>query len=164
MEMTATAHRAAAKWGGLFIAGAFLLDQVTKSLAMQFAGALTTGIEVLPFFNLVLLRNTGVTFGMFAGNSLGQWPVILFTAAVIAALGVWLSRSTDVRQSAAIGAIIGGGLGNLLDRFRHGGVTDFLDFHYASHHWPAFNLADTVIVIAVATLILSNTAKHRPQF
>lgn len=159
--MTAVASRAAVQWGGLFIVGAFALDQVTKALAMSSAKALTVGIDVFPFFNLVLTRNTGVTFGMFAGQSLGQWPVILFTGAVVAVLSVWLSRASDPRQTAALGAIIGGALGNILDRFRLGGVTDFLDFHLSGYHWPAFNLADTAIVCGVATLILTEATENR---
>ena len=161
--MTAMARRVAVRWGGLFIVGAFALDQTTKALAMASAKALTVGIDVLPFFKLVLTRNTGVTFGMFAGQSLGQWPVILFTGAVVAVLSAWLSRTSDARQAAALGAIIGGALGNILDRFRLGGVTDFLDFYYAGHHWPAFNLADTAIVIGVAALILTEAAKKQPR-
>lgn len=159
--MTAVASRAAVQWGGLFIVGAFALDQMTKALAMSSAKALTVGIDVLPFFNIVLTRNTGVTFGMFAGQSLGQWPVILFTGAVVAVLSAWLSRASDPRQTAALGAIIGGALGNILDRFRLGGVTDFLDFHLSGYHWPAFNLADTAIVCGVATLILTEATENR---
>lgn len=159
--MTAMASRAAIQWGGPFIVGAFALDQATKALAMRSANVLTAGIEVLPFFNLVLGRNTGVTFGMFAGQALGQRPVILFTGAVVVALSVWLSRTSNARQAAALGAIIGGALGNILDRFRLGGVTDFLDFHLAGYHWPAFNFADTAIVIGVATLILTEAAEKK---
>ena len=154
-------HRAAAQWGSLLIAGAFVLDQATKALAMASGEALTPGIEVLPFFNLVLTRNTGVTFGMFAGQALGQWPLILFTGAVVAVLIVWLTRAYNARQAAALGAIIGGALGNIPDRFRLGGVTDFLDFHLAGYHWPAFNFADTAIVIGVATLILTETVEKQ---
>ena len=160
--MTATA-RAPVQWGGMFIVGAFALDQATKALAMGSAETLTVGIDVLPFFSLVLTRNAGMTFGMFAGQSLGQWPVILFTGAVAAVLSVWLSRASNARQAAALGAIIGGALGNILDRFRLGGVTDFLDFHLAGNHWPAFNFADTAIVIGVATLILTEGAEKQPR-
>ena len=161
--MTAIARRAAVRWGGLFIVGAFALDQTTKALAMASGEALTRGIEVLPFFKLVLTRNTGVTFGVFAGQSFGQWPLILFTGAIVAVLSVWLSRASNVRQAAALGAIIGGALGNILDRFRLGGVTDFLDFHLRGYHWPAFNLADTAIVIGVATLILTEVVGKQPR-
>lgn len=161
--MTAMAPRAAVQRGGLFIAGAFALDQTTKALAMASAKALTAGIDVLPFFNLVLTRNTGVTFGMFAGQSLGQWPFLLVTGAIVAVLSVLLSRACDPRQAAALGAIIGGALGNILDRFRLGGVTDFLDFHLSGYHWPAFNLADAAIVCGVATLILAEATEKRPR-
>ena len=163
MAITAAGGRAAAQWGSLSIAGAFMLDQLTKALAMASGEALTRGIEVVPFFNLVLLRNTGVTFGMFAGQALGQWPFILFTGAVVVALSVWLSRTSNARQTASLGAIIGGALGNILDRFRFGGVTDFLDFHLAGYHWPAFNFADTAIVIGVATLILTEAVAKQPR-
>lgn len=161
--MTRSTRRMVTKWGGYFIVGAFALDQTTKALAMGSATALMAGINVLPFFNLVLTRNTGVTFGLFAGQSLGQWPVILITGAVAVVLGIWLSQATNSRQAAALGAIIGGALGNILDRFRLEGVTDFLDFHLASYHWPAFNLADTAIVIGVAALMLTDTVTRQPQ-
>lgn len=143
----------AIKWGGTFIIGAFVLDQATKAMILASRDALSAGIEIFPFFNLVLLRNTGVSFGLFA--SYGQWPVILLTGAVVGALAAWLVRMTSPRSAAATGAIIGGALGNIVDRFRHGGVTDFLDFHYAGYHWPAFNLADAAIVLGAATLVLA---------
>ena len=152
-----TAHRASVQWGGAFIIGAFALDQATKALAVASKEALVAGIEVFPFFTLVFLRNTGVSFGIFSGH--GQWPVISFTVTVVAAMAIWLIRMTDPRQAAAIGAVIGGALGNIIDRFRRGGVTDFLDFHYSGYHWPAFNLADAAIFLGAATLVMTRDDK-----
>lgn len=141
---------------------ALAIDQASKAAALRFEDALSSGIELLPVMNLVLVRNTGVSFGLLAAPpELGQWPVILLTAAIIAGLAVWLSRISDRRQAAAIGTIIGGGLGNVIDRLLHGGVTDFLDFHYAGLHWPAFNLADTFIVLGVLALLVTSARPKR---
>jgi signal peptidase II len=141
-------------WGAAFAGAAFTLDQTTKGIALASRETLAAGVDVLPFMSFVLVRNTGVSFGLFASGP-GQWPLIFLTAAIIVGLSVWLIRTRQTRQAAAIGAIIGAALGNLADRLRHGGVTDFLDFHYGSHHWPAFNLADSVIFLGAVALVLT---------
>ncbi|MCP5933988.1 signal peptidase II, partial [Klebsiella pneumoniae] len=84
----------------------------------------------------------------------GRWLLILLTGAVTAGLLVWLTRVQSRLQAAALGLVIGGALGNLVDRLRHGAVTDFLDFHVQGYHWPAFNLADSGIVLGVALLLI----------
>lgn len=76
-------------------------------------------------------------------------------SAVTAGLLVWLAR-VQSRLQAALGLVIGGALGNLLDRLRHGAVTDFLDFHFQDYHWPAFNLADSGIVLGVFLLLIND--------
>lgn len=148
------------RWGVLFAGGAFALDQSTKALALAFEGALSSGIEVLPFFRLVLVRNTGVSFGLLQDGP-GQWPLILLTGTITLALCIWLVRIKERREAIAIGAIIGAALANLTDRVRHGAVTDFLDLHYGGHHWPAFNLADSMIFLAVASLLLGSIRAPR---
>lgn len=143
---------------------AFAIDQTTKAAALAAAPILTDGIEVLPFFNLVLVKNRGVTFGMFAtGHPVGQWVLILFTAVITAGVMVWLTRVRSRIQAAALGLIGGGALGNLMDRLRHGAVTDFLDFHIQHYHWPAFNLADTSIVIGAALLFIKSSMPASPS-
>lgn len=81
------------------------------------------------------------------------WLLILLTGAVTAGLLVWLVRVQNRLQAAALGLVIGGALGNLVDRLRHGAVTDFLNFHFQGYHWPAFNLADSGIVLGVLLLL-----------
>ena len=104
------------------------------------------GIEILPFFDLVLVHNRGVTFGLLAtDHPTGRWLLILLTSAVTTGLLVWLARVQSRLQAAALG---------LVDRLRHGAVTDFLDFHFQGYHWPAFNLADSRIVLGVLLLLL----------
>lgn len=151
-------------WGVLCAGSAFVIDQATKAAALASADSLAVGVEVLQVMNLVLVRNTGVSFGIFASDhAFGQWPLILLTSAILIGLTVWLIKTREARQAGALGAIIGAGMGNVVDRLRHGGVTDFLDFHYAGYHWPAFNFADATIVLGVATLLLSTTPTARSK-
>ncbi|MBU8547224.1 signal peptidase II [Roseomonas frigidaquae] len=133
------------------------VDQATKAWAL---GALwppySEGITVLPVLNLRLGFNTGVTFGMFADSAAGAaWVLVLVTLAITGVLLRWLWRRTSRVEALALGLIIGGALGNAVDRLRIGAVVDFLDAHYAGWHWPTFNMADVAIVCGVALLILA---------
>ena len=130
---------------------AFALDQVSKTLAIN-SPTLEQGVEVLPVLNLVAVRNDGVSFGMLGGLA-PWWALVGLALGIMAALLVWLWRTQSRLLGAALGLILGGALGNVLDRLRHGGVTDFLDFHFAGYHWPAFNLADSAIFLGVALLL-----------
>lgn len=133
-------------------AAALALDQGTKALALG-TPALVDGVELLPILNLVLVRNHGVSFGMLSGV-VPWWALILLSLAIVATLAVWLWRSQGRAVSMALGLIIGGALGNAFDRARFQAVTDFLDFHVAAYHWPAFNLADVAVVCGAALLML----------
>lgn len=150
-----------ALWGAALAATAFALDQVTKAAALAAAPTLIgRGIEVLPFFNLVLLHNRGVSFGLLASDHPASWwMLILLSAAIIAGLAVWLVRTQYRMQAAALGLVTGGALGNVADRLRHGAVTDFLDFHLWGYHWPAFNFADSAIVIGAMLLLASDVLR-----
>lgn len=141
-----------AHWGVVSAIMAFAVDQVSKALALSFP-AVETGIPVLPVFDLVLVRNHGVSFGLLGGLA-PWWSLALLNLAIVAGLVSWLWRSRNALVDVALGLLIGGALGNVLDRFRHGAVTDFLDFHVAGHHWPAFNLADVAVVCGSALLVL----------
>lgn len=118
-------------------------------------------MEVLPVLNLILIRNDGVSFGMLGGLA-PWWALVLLALAVIAWLSVWLWRSQGRLLSVALGLIIGGALGNVVDRIRFQAVTDFLDFHLATYHWPAFNLAD-VAVVCGATLLVWDSLRATKQ-
>lgn len=130
---------------------AFTLDQSSKTLAIN-SPTLEQGVEVLPVLNLVAVRNDGVSFGMLGGLA-PWWALVGLALGIMAALVVWFWRTQSRLLGAALGLILGGALGNVLDRLRHGGVTDFLDFHFAGYHWPAFNLADSAIFLGVALLL-----------
>lgn len=130
---------------------AFLLDQGTKAVAMANADVLREGVAVLSGFNLVFVRNTGVSFGLLGG--MPRWSLVVLALAICVWLFIEVLRTQRFSEAVAFGLIIGGALGNVVDRLRFGGVTDFLDFYLGQAHWPAFNLADTVIFIGVAILI-----------
>ena len=147
--------RLAWTWGAGTAALAFALDQATKWWVLAHLMDPPRVIPVTPFFNLVLAWNRGVSFGLLsADHPATPWLLSSLALAVIAGLVVWTTRDRRPGMAASIGFIVGGALGNVVDRLRHGAVTDFLDFHVAGYHWPAFNLADTAIFVGVALLLL----------
>lgn len=139
--------------------GVVLLDQLTKLLILATL-PLYGGIEIIPgFFNIVHVRNTGAAFSILAGapSVWRQWFFIIVTTGVLAIL-LLAYRKVSVKDRwtrSAYALIIGGALGNLVDRVRLGEVIDFLDVYWGSYHWPAFNVADSAITVGAALLILS---------
>ena len=114
-------------------------------------------IEVTSFFNLLLTHNRGVSFGMFpAGSDAGKWGLIVLALVISGFLIRWLYKSQDLISVIALGMIIGGAMGNVIDRVLIGAVIDFLDFHAFGTHWPAFNVADTAITVGAVTLIFES--------
>ena len=147
--------RLAWTWGAGTAALAFALDQATKWWVLAHLMDPPRVIPVTPFFNLVLAWNRGVSFGLLsADHPATPWLLSSLALAVIAGLVVWTTRDRRPGMAASIGFIVGGARGNVVDRLRHGAVTDFLDFHVAGYHWPAFNLADSAIFVGVALLLL----------
>jgi len=119
-------------------------------------------IEVTSFFNLTLVWNRGVTFGLLNAGGPEQQLVLGGVALAVAALlGVWLWRARSRLVGLALGLVLGGAGGNLIDRWRFHAVMDFLDFHAWGWHYWAFNLADSAIVVGVGLLVID--ALFRPQ-
>jgi lipoprotein signal peptidase len=123
-------------------------------------------IVLLPVLNLTWVRNEGITFGLL--NGLGSWGHVLLAAvalAVVVALGFWLRRAESKIVAAAIGAIAGGAIGNVIDRVRFGSVVDFIHAHVATpwgdYSWYVFNVADAAIVCGVVALILDSQLSKR---
>jgi signal peptidase II len=110
-------------------------------------------VPVIDHFNLTMVWNEGVSFGMFQ-NPGNIWPLVVLTLAICGVLIYCLLKSETTFESLSYGLIIGGALGNLIDRFRFGGVADFFDVYVGTYHWPAFNIADSCIMIGVALLLL----------
>jgi signal peptidase II len=141
-----------------------ILDQLSKAAVLaHFAGrALGDRETITSFFNLALTYNRGISFGLFNGGAgLNALLFSLAAAAIVAVLVFWLNRVASPVLAVAIGLIIGGAVGNVIDRIRLGAVVDFLDFHAGYLHWPAFNLADSAICIGVATMLLDGLLLRR---
>ncbi|RMD63608.1 MAG: signal peptidase II, partial [Alphaproteobacteria bacterium] len=130
------------------------LDQAAKWAVVEHLMRPPRVIPLTPFFNLVLTHNTGISFGLFQGGSANAWVLTGFALAVVGGLMVWLWRQPEPLIAWAIGLVIGGALGNVVDRVRLGAVVDFLDLHIGDWHWPAFNFADTAITVGVGLLLL----------
>lgn len=131
-----------------------LLDQLTKWLILTVVMAPPRVIEVTGFFNIVLAFNRGVSFGLLASDY--SWKPFLLAGLALVVVGLmlyWLRGQRGWGPTVAVGLIVGGAVGNIVDRFVHGAVVDFLDFHLAGWHWPAFNVADTAIVCGVGLLL-----------
>lgn len=142
-----------------------VLDLATKALA---SAMLVYGqpVDVLAFFNLTLLHNTGAAFSFLAGHDGWQrWFFALLAIGASIGLTVWLTRlkAHETLLAAALALIIGGALGNLYDRLMLGYVVDFLSFHWNDYYFPAFNLADTAITLGAIALIFESLRDVRRQ-
>lgn len=138
-----------------------VIDQVAK-WAVLAAFAPGGRLALTGFFNLVLAFNKGAAFSFLAGAPGWQTPLFIAVAAVaIIVVSVLLARSPgDPLVCAGLALILGGALGNLIDRLRYGQVVDFLDFHLSDWHWPAFNVADSAITIGAGLLIFESLLRR----
>jgi len=142
--------------GLLLPAVVIILDQVSKLLVLHIMEPYES-VQWTTFLNCVLVFNTGVSFGLFAGEAVFlRWFLIVLTVAVSIWLAVWLYREKRPLCFCGVGLILGGALSNALDRVVQHAVVDFIDFHLADWHWPAFNLADTAITIGVGLYIFAS--------
>lgn len=148
-------------WGpssplGLSIAGATLAaDQLSKWwLLFVYDLAAKQTVTVMPFLDLVLVWNRGISYGLFQQQSaLGQLALIVFAALATCALVVWLARTVSPIAAASQGLLIGGAIGNGIDRAVYGAVADFVSLHAFGFYWFIFNIADVAIVAGVAGLL-----------
>jgi signal peptidase II len=146
---------------GLVIAAIIIaVDQISKMYLIDLMARYPSGIEVTSFFNLVMVWNRGVSFGMFAGDDV-RW--ILVGVAVIISIVVffWLRKATNKLLAIGLGLVLGGAIGNIIDRVRFGAVADFFDFDLIFMRWPAFNVADMAIVVGVIVILLENLFQGR---
>lgn len=148
-------------------AAVFLLEQLTKWIVL---GPLNLRemhvVEVLPIFRLNYTENYGISLGLFQAQSDAmRWGLVAVTAAIAAGVGWWLTREEKRGDQIALGMVLGGALGNILDRVRHGYVVDFADLHFGEFRpFYIFNVADAAISIGVAILLLrAFLVKERPK-
>jgi len=158
--------------GVFFIVTLVFTDQISKwwvtehllryNAGLDFFSWLAAAPERLPytektisgFFNVVMVWNEGISFGMFTSQSaVTTLAITVLTSLVALIFFIWMVRTENRGLAAALSLIIGGALGNIIDRTRFGAVIDFLDFHLFNTHWPAFNIADTSIVLGILFIL-----------
>lgn len=137
---------------------AVILDQATK-LAIAGSMQLYESIQIMPFFKLTYVHNTGAAFSFL--SEAGGWQRWFFAGLAIvisAVIAVWLTRlkKHETLLAVALSLVLGGAVGNLIDRLAYGYVIDFLDVYYQSWHWPAFNIADSAITLGVILMLLES--------
>ena len=126
-----------------------LLDQLTKWIVVT----VQPNVQVLPFFSFVFVKNTGGGFGILQGNNI---LLLLVSIAIVAGVFWYYKKTKDRISQIGLGLVAGGALGNIIDRIIHGYVVDFLDFFIGTWHWPAFNIADSAIVIGILVLLYAS--------
>lgn len=132
-----------------------IADQITKLAALKYFA--DGPVEILPFFNFVLVWNRGISFGMFSNaHDYGPYVLVALSLAVMAGLGFWMARVAHKPLYIALACVIAGAFGNIIDRLRFGAVVDFLDFHAFGWHYPAFNIADSAIVLGIAFVMVDS--------
>ena len=151
-------------WPSLVALLVFALDQLSKIAVDKFF-ELGSSRPVIPgLFELVHYRNTGCAWGMFSEHT---WILALFSLAVFIAIAIYFKKLCGDSKFAALAMALleGGIIGNMLDRGLRSSVIDFLDFHIGTHHWPAFNIADSAICVAVALMLFQSffLEKRKPE-
>jgi signal peptidase II len=143
---------------------AALVDQAAK-LAVLHLFATDAGarvVPVLPVMNFALTLNRGMSFGLFNTNAaMNALVFTLLATVIVAALLVWMRRAEGWLLQAAIGLVVGGAIGNVIDRLTRGAVIDFLDFHLGSWHWFVFNIADAAISVGVGLMVIDGLRGRR---
>ncbi len=137
--------------------GVFLADQLSKWLVTGPLNLREVGqIYLLPIFNLTWTENYGISLGLFnASTDTGRWILVAVTGAIAIGVGYWIGREKLRGDQAALALILGGALGNILDRIRHGYVVDFADLHFGAFRpFLVFNVGDAAISIGVVILLL----------
>ncbi len=134
------------------------LDQASK-IAIDKTFALYESIAIVPFFNLTYVHNTGAAFSFLSeAGGWQRWFLAALAIIMSTIMTIWLTRlkENETLLAVALSLILGGAIGNLIDRLFYGYVIDFLDVYYGTYHWPAFNIADSAITIGVALMLVDS--------
>lgn len=134
-----------------------ILDYITKKVIISNVMHFES-IQVFPFLNIVFVENKGAAFGLFA--HLGNHIFMIISVLAIIFILVYVTKFAKGIEIYALSLILGGAIGNLIDRIRSGKVIDFIDFHVGNWHWPAFNIADSALTVGIIIFIWSNIWAH----
>jgi signal peptidase II len=142
-------------WPYLLALAVFILDQLSKWWIIDIVGLQARGsVPVLPFFSLTWVENRGVSMGMLtAGSDLERWGLVAVTGLIAGVVAVWIRREQHWGEALALGLVLGGALGNIVDRIRFGYVVDFVHLHVGQWSFYVFNVADAAISLGVIILL-----------
>ncbi len=138
----------------LIVVSIIVLDQITKYLIATYLSPFDS-VEIFPFLHIVNVRNTGAAFGSFR-NVGSSFFVVISVIAIIFVITLLVKRTYNY---VGLSLVLGGAIGNLIDRVLYGKVVDFIDFSVGSFHWPAFNVADSSLTIGIAVILLTSLMK-----
>lgn len=148
--------------GVLFAVWVFGLDQLSKFWILKIVNLdERPPIQLTPFADLTMAWNEGVSYGLLSTDA--QIILVLMSLVITAVLWMWLARAAHALSAAALGLIVGGALGNALDRVLHGAVADFVHLHWGTWSWYIFNVADIAIVAGVVLLVYDGFRPHNPR-
>jgi signal peptidase II len=152
-----------ARLGAVLALVTLALDQASKlSLLFGYELPLKEPLVLAPFLELIVVWNRGISYGLFQQDSeIGRWVLLAIMIAAAIGLSVWMAQATSRLLAAALGLIIGGALGNAIDRIAYGAVFDFVHFHVGSFSWYVFNVADAAIVAGVVGLVYDSLVLDR---
>lgn len=144
----------ALRLGLLTAFGSLVLDQASKVAVLHWSEAWTERlVTVTPFLDFVAIWNTGISYGLFPQGEAGRWVLVAINAAAALLFAVWLARTRRGFEAFALGLLIGGAIGNAVDRLVYGAVFDFISLHAFGLRWYVFNIADVAVVVGVALLL-----------
>ena len=141
-----------------------VIDQANKLWLMDvYDIAAHQPVRLAPVFDVVFAKNPGISYSLLPAHSPGaRWALVAFTLAATIGIGIWLWRTPTRVPAIGLGLVLGGALGNAIDRFAYGWVADFYYLHVGGFHWYVFNLADVAIVVGVALLLVDSFLLSRP--
>ena len=131
-----------------------IADYFTKAWVIAQLESPSTSLYITPFFNLVLNYNYGVSFGFFNNEFMSRYLFIFISILILCILYLWLYKSSFMIDMVAYGLILGGAIGNIIDRLQYGAVVDFIELHLDAWRYPSFNIADSAIVLGVSLLVI----------
>ncbi|MGX1099225.1 signal peptidase II [Amorphus sp. MBR-141] len=151
------------RFGFALAAIVLVVDQAVKLWLLNVVDLAATGpLRVTPFLDLVLVWNQGISYGMFQQETdLGRWLLVVFTGIITLFLGYWLAVARDRWTSASLALIVGGAVGNGIDRIAYGAVADFVHVFVGSFSWYVFNVADAAIALGVIGLLVDAVGGRR---
>jgi len=131
-----------------------VLDQGTKTAVLAWsANWPDPTMELTSYLNFVVLWNAGISYGLFPQGETGRWVLVAIKVAASLLFAVWLARTQRLLEACALGLLIGGAIGNAVDRMVYGAVFDFVSLHAFGYHWYVFNVADVAVVVGVVVLL-----------